>query len=167
VKLLRKWLRGNLVIIPAFICGAAARGILDGLDAPLWFIVVIYAGMFLVVLGFNRPKPPKPIPKPVRTVVDTPIFSSPYAPRGQAIVMNPDDIQKIIQRWPAPPAPDLFRTVDSFTRTPNAKHSEGCPARWSVLGMCTCRHRPNCEFRQSKANPVCTCPVFFNEKAGS
>lgn len=60
-----------------------------------------------------------------------PIIESPHAPRGQAIVMNSDDIQKLIKSWPA----------GGTFGTRLDKHLPGCRKRHDPDAVCICSER--------------------------
>lgn len=152
MKRLKTWLTSSTALIAyGFICGWAARGIADAFDMSGWITGTISAVLLVLLVLIQRARDRKakatpPIPPIMRTIVDTPIFSSPYAPRGRVVVMHPDDIQKLIRDWPRPFQEFGRLSMDHDFATPflrpvefrKKRHLEDCPRRKDLTSLCTC-----------------------------
>jgi hypothetical protein len=129
------WFTRNVFEVPEIIFGASAEWVSTIADTVT--LTVFLMTIYMLIFGRKkRPAPRTPITGATSNAfTGTPIFSSPYAPPGQVIVMNPSEIQKLIDSWPS--SSDFMYRPQSIDN----KHLPGCRRRHDPAATCICGER--------------------------
>ena len=175
-----------LIVVLGFVGGFAGRGVFETLDAPWWGSILVYAPLFVGTLWVSRRldretkrETRKPfadelatfleisnwrlIPKKLhQLLLSGQLVGSEFVERGRVVVMNRDELRRIMDEWPRPhdvgrpyvplcthsigcPAhlagPCPVEKINLSMRLavwPDQRHTDGCPARWTPVGLCGC-----------------------------